>query len=136
MADQLQILQAIETLLRTGLADVEFARNDYTLADPGEIARVNMFDGDPGAPLEELLGSRCKTYRHEILLEIVPRRLASEIEAHAIHKRIKTLVAGDRWLGGLVDDLELSELATVPTPVSDAQALITASASLIAEYTL
>lgn len=132
---QLRILQAIEALLKNGLADLEVTRNDFTLADPGDIARLAMFDGDPGPPVEELLGGP-KTYRHEIPLEITPRRLEPDAEIHAIHGRIKALVKADRFLDGLVDFLELTELANVPVPVSEARALTTGMASLIAEYTL
>lgn len=133
---QLGILQAIEAMLKAGLTGVEFARNDFSLADPGQISRVNMFDGDPGSPTEELLGSNLKTYRHEIPLEIVPRQQTPEADASAIHGQIKALVKADRFLGGLVDYLDLSELGSVPVPVSESQALITATASLIAEYTI
>lgn len=135
---QLRILQAIETLLSVGLAGmagVEFARNDFSLADPGAAARVNMFDGDPGQPVEELLGGP-KTYRHEIPLEIVPRQSAADEEAHGIHDEIKNLIKADRFLGGLVDWLDITELGSVPVPISETKALLTASASLIAEYTL
>ena len=134
--DQLEILQAIEAMLRGGLTEFDFARNDYTLADPGDVARINMFDGDPGAPVEELLGGRHKTYRHEIPLEIVPRQIDPTAELRVIHGRLRDLVAADRWLGGLVDDLDISEVATAPVPVSEAETLITGLVSLTAEYTL
>jgi len=133
---QLRILQAIEAMLKNGLGDLDFVREDYTLADPGEASRVAMFDGDPGAPVEQLLGGRHKTYRHEIPLEMVPRQIEPDVAAHEIHGRIKRLVDGDRWLGGLVDDLEWSELASIPVPVSETKVLRTYAASLIAEYTL
>ncbi|ATC34107.1 hypothetical protein CA606_18205 [Caulobacter vibrioides] len=132
---QLQILEGLEAALKSALGDIEFARNDFTAADPAEVARVNMFDGDPGPPVEELLGGP-KTYRHEIPLEIVPSRIGGVAEIHAIHGRVKAMVKADRFLTGLVDFLDLSEVASVPVPISEAQALETGLASLIAEYTL
>ncbi|ATC25209.1 hypothetical protein [Caulobacter vibrioides] len=139
MADprQLQILEAIEELLRSGLAaaEVEFRRNDFSLTDPGESDSVSMYDGDPGAPIEELVGGS-KTYRHEIPLEIAPTQSSADRRIHDIHGRIKILVKADRSLGGLVDYLDLTELANAPVPVSESKTLTTGLASLIAEYTL
>lgn len=136
MATQLQILDALELRLRTGLMGVEFARNDPGLPESDEIGRVTMFDGDPGAPIEELIGSPLKTYRHEIAIDIVAPQETATASAHAIWGQIKALVEADRFLGGLVDHLSVTELAGGVAPVSDTRALIYGTANVIAEYTL
>lgn len=133
---QLQILEALEDLLKKGLAgQAEVRRNDFSIADPDEGDTVGMFDGDPGAPLEEMVGGS-KTYRHEIPLEIAPAQRLADRRIHEIHDRIRGLVKADRFLGGLVDYLDLTELANTPVPVSESQTLTMGLASLIAEYTL
>jgi len=136
---QAQILDAIEAMLSAGLtaASVTFARNDTSVPDLDTPDRVTMFDGEPGQPIEQLLGSRLKTYRHEIPLDIFPVQAPMpEARAHAIRAQILALIDADRTLGGLVDDLDLSELAGGLAPVSEARALKFGSATLIAEYTL
>jgi hypothetical protein len=133
---QLRVLDAVETLLKTALADVEVVRNDFTLADPEAAQRIHMIDGDPGEPTEILLGGRHKSYRHEIALEITGPSVEAPGNLHALHGRIRTAVLGNRFLGGLVDFLDLTELAGALMPVSETEALFTGTASLIAEYTL
>lgn len=138
MADprQLQILEAIEDLLKRGLAgQADVRRNEFSLTDPEEGDCVSIYDGDPGAPLEEMVGGS-KTYRHEIPLEIAPAQSSPDRRIHQVHGQIKALVKADRFLGGLVDYLDLTELANAPVPVSESKTLTTGLASLIAEYTL
>lgn len=138
-ATQAEILDAIETMLTAGLGDagVAFTRNDTSVPDLDTPDRVAMFDGEPGQPVEQLLGSRLKTYRHEIALDIFPVQAPTpEARAHAIRAQILAMVEADRTLGGRVDDLELTELAGGLAPVSEARALKFGSATLIAEYTL
>lgn len=133
---QLQVLEAVETLLKQGLSGVEFLRNDDSLPDPDAAGRVTMFDSEPGPAIEELCGG-LKTYRHDIALDILPPQAsAPEAAAHAIWRQVAELVRADRSLGGRVDYLDITEMAGGVVRVRDNRTLVFGTANIVAEYTL
>lgn len=139
MSKRLQVLDAVEALVRLALPNADVVSLDNDEPAPTKLApggRVVIRTGDPGPP-EMTLGILTYTYFHRIPLELVAYpsgELSRERVLDEMAGKIGAEVEIDRTLGGLVNWLEPEAMTTDDVYTAGAQAAREGDLALVAEY--
>jgi hypothetical protein len=140
VSKRLDVLTAVCQLVAAALPSVDVLGIDNDAVAPTRLApagRAVVRSGDPGEP-EMTLGVRSYSYSHRIPIELTgypSGALSREEVLDAMAAAIGAAVEADRFLGGLVEFLDLEAMTTDDLAVSGAQAARTGDLAIVAEYT-
>lgn len=139
MSKRLQVLQAVEAMIRAALPAAEVIGLDDGADVPDRIApggRVIIRPGDPGTP-EIDLSPLTYNYQHPIPFELAAigdGQMGPAEQIDAMLVAIGDAIDADRFLGGLVDYLDATAPETADLYVEGAATAHEAAGTIDASY--
>ena len=115
-------------------------RNEAETDQVPTNGRVNLWDGDPGQPIDVLLSPRAYTYAHPLPVHVIvqaPTSAARDALADALCRDIGVAVkaaAEGGLLGDLVDDLEVETIEVLDEPVEGDAGIKAIEIPIVATY--
>ena len=139
MSRRLQVLQAVEALVRAVLPDADVVGLEGSTDEPDRIGpggRAIIRPGDPGTP-EVDLSPLTYNYQHPIPFELAAigtDALTPAEQIDAMLDAIAEAIEADRFLGGLVDYLDANAPETADLYVQGAAPAHEAAGTIDASY--
>ncbi|MDG4603745.1 MAG: acyl-CoA transferase [Defluviicoccus sp.] len=130
-----QVLSALFARLQ-GLPDATVRRNEALPVSVPAGGLIILRDGDPGEP-DVTLNPRTEFYTHRTEIEAFVTQAVNgggEVALDALLAKVGAVLAGDRSLGGLAENLIWSAPETSVLTIEGAAPILTARITITIEY--